>query len=71
MLMARGPDAVHAAVQAQGMVYHQVQRQAMMMSFVDNFRIMALICVCVIPLMLLMKGRSSDGKTGAGRDHMH
>jgi len=71
ILMARGPDAVHAAVQAQGMVYQQVQRQAMMMSFVDNFRIMALICVCVIPLMLLMKGRSSDGKTGAGRDHMH
>ena len=49
MLMTRGPDAVHAAMQAQGMVYQELQRQAMMLSFVDNFRIMAFICVGVIP----------------------
>jgi DHA2 family multidrug resistance protein len=57
MLMTRGPDAVHATVQAQEMVYQELQRQAMMLSFVDNFRTMALICVCVIPLMLVIKGR--------------
>ncbi len=57
MLMTRGPDAVHAAMQAQGMVYQELQRQAMMLSFVDNFRTMGIICVCVIPLMLVMKGR--------------
>jgi DHA2 family multidrug resistance protein len=57
MMMTRGPDAVHAAMQAQGMVYQELQRQAMMLSFVDNFRTMGVICVCVIPLMLAMKGR--------------
>ena len=57
MMMTRGPDAVHAAMQAQGMMYQELQRQAMMLSFVDNFRTMAVICVCVIPLMLVMKGR--------------
>ncbi len=41
MMMTRGPDAVHAAMQAQGMVYQELQRQAMMLSFVDNFRTMA------------------------------
>jgi MFS transporter, DHA2 family, multidrug resistance protein len=57
MLMRRGPDAVHAAAQAQGMVYQELQRQAMMLSFVDNFRLMAIICVCVIPLMFVIKSR--------------
>jgi len=57
MLMMRGPNSVHAAVQAQGMIYQELQRQAMMMSFVDNFRTMAVICLLVIPLMLVMKGR--------------
>jgi MFS transporter, DHA2 family, multidrug resistance protein len=71
LMMRHGPDAVHAAVQAQGMVYQEMQRQATMLSFVDNFRTMGWVCVCVIPLMLLMKGRSSGGGAGAGRDHMH
>jgi MFS transporter, DHA2 family, multidrug resistance protein len=57
MLMMRGPNSAHAAVQAQGMIYQELQRQAMMMSFVDNFRTMAIICLLVIPLMLVMKGR--------------
>src|SRR5579863_835616 len=37
MLMMHEQDAVHAAVQAHGVVYAQLQRQAMMLSFVDNF----------------------------------
>jgi MFS transporter, DHA2 family, multidrug resistance protein len=57
MLMMRGPNSVHAAIQAQGMIYQELQRQAMMMSFVDNFRTMAIICLFVIPLMLVMRGR--------------
>jgi len=57
MLMTRGPNSVHAAIQAQGMIYQELQRQAMMMSFVDNFRTMAIICLFVIPLMLVMRGR--------------
>jgi MFS transporter, DHA2 family, multidrug resistance protein len=57
MLMMHQADSVHAAIEAKGMVYQELQRQAMMLSFVDNFRTMAIICGCVIPLMLMMKGR--------------
>jgi hypothetical protein len=72
MMMTKRPDAVHAAVQAQGMIYAQLQRQAMMLSFVDNFRTMAFICVAVIPLMLVMKGRSnSRGRMPSGHDRLH
>jgi DHA2 family multidrug resistance protein len=54
-----GADASHGAVGAQAMVYQQLQRQSTMLSFVDNFWIMSVICVCVIPLMFLMKRRTS------------
>jgi MFS transporter, DHA2 family, multidrug resistance protein len=57
-MMAHGASAVHAAIQAHALVYQQMQRQAMMLSFVDNFWIMSVICVCVIPLMFLMKKRA-------------
>jgi MFS transporter, DHA2 family, multidrug resistance protein len=55
MLMSRGLDAAHAGGQAQGMLYGQMQRQASMLSFVDNFWLMGMICLAVIPLMLVMK----------------
>jgi len=56
---SHGSDAVHAASQAHAMVYQGLQRQASMLSFIDNFRIMSIICLCVIPLMFLMKARRS------------
>ena len=40
------------------LVYEQLQRQAMMLSFVDNFRLMGTICLCVLPLLFVMKQRS-------------
>ena len=57
----RGSDPAHAASQAHAMVYQGLQRQASMLSFVDNFRIMSIICLCVIPLMFIMKARKSKG----------
>jgi DHA2 family multidrug resistance protein len=58
----RGSDAAHAAIQAHAVMYQQLQRQANMLSFVDNFRTMAIICVCVIPLMFVMKGRKPQAE---------
>jgi len=55
MLTSRGIDPSHAMMQAQGMIYGEMQRQATMLSFVDNFWLMGVICLCVIPLMFLMK----------------
>jgi MFS transporter, DHA2 family, multidrug resistance protein len=60
-MIARGMDAAHAAMQAHATIYLQLQRQAMMLSFVDNFWIMSVVCVCVIPLMFAMKKRKSSG----------
>ncbi|MGO9589906.1 MAG: DHA2 family efflux MFS transporter permease subunit [Candidatus Acidiferrales bacterium] len=56
-MITRGMDAAHATVQANATIYMQLQRQAMMLSFVDNFWIMSVICVGVIPLMFVMKRR--------------
>ena len=55
MFMSKGADAVHATAQAQQLLYGMVQRQAMLLSFLENFRLLALTFLAVIPLMLLMK----------------
>jgi DHA2 family multidrug resistance protein len=47
------------------MLYGQMQRQASMLSFVDNFWLMGVICLAVIPLMFVMKKiRPQKGKDG-------
>lgn len=58
ILTTRGADAAHAAFQAQALVYGEMQRQATMLSFVDDFRINGAICLCVVPLLFLMRGRT-------------
>ena len=56
-MVARGMDTVHATMQAHATIYLQLQRQASMLSFVDNFWIMSVICIGVVPLMFIMKKR--------------
>ena len=55
MFMSQGADAFHAAAQAQQLIYGMVQRQAMLLSFLEAFRLLALTFLAVIPLMFLMK----------------
>ncbi len=55
MFLAKGADAVHAASQAQQMVYGMVQRQASMLAFLEDFRWLAVAFLAIIPLMFLMK----------------
>jgi DHA2 family multidrug resistance protein len=50
-----GLDTAHALKHAQGMLYGQLQRQSMMLSFSDNFWLMAMICLGVIPLLFTIK----------------
>src|SRR5579872_3110407 len=61
MFLAKGADAAYAAQQAQQFVYDTVQRQASMLAFLEDFRLLALGFLALIPLMFLMK------KTRAGR----
>ena len=55
MFLAKGADAAHAAQQAQQFVYDMVQRQASMLAFLEDFRLLAIAFLALIPLMFLMK----------------
>ncbi len=61
MFVAKGADAAHAAQQAQQFIYDMVQRQASMLAFLEDFRLLAIAFLALIPLMFLMK------KTRGGR----
>jgi DHA2 family multidrug resistance protein len=54
-LISYGSNSSHAAQQAKGMVYHVVQNQSAMLAFVDNFKMLGVVFLAVIPVLLLMK----------------
>ena len=37
------------------MIYNTVQRQAAMLAFIDNFKMLGVVFLAVIPALLLMK----------------
>jgi DHA2 family multidrug resistance protein len=47
-----GPGAVS---QAYGMIYGSVERQAAMLAFVDNFYMLGVVFLMVIPVLLLLR----------------
>jgi len=53
--VARGADAATAAARANAALFGMLQRQAMMLSFTDVFRLLALLFLALLPLILLMK----------------
>lgn len=55
LFVSKGSDAVHATAQAQQMMYNMVQRQATLLAFLENFRLLAFTFLAVIPLMFFMK----------------
>ena len=54
-LVAAGSTVAHASAQAHGMIYNTVQRQAAMLAFVDNFKMLGVVFFAIIPVLLLMK----------------
>jgi DHA2 family multidrug resistance protein len=44
-----------AASQAYGMIYSSVQRQAVMLAFIDNFHLLGIVFLIVIPVLMLLK----------------
>jgi MFS transporter, DHA2 family, multidrug resistance protein len=54
-LLAQGSSVAQANTQAHGMLYALVQRQSAMLAFVDNYWLLGVVFLAVIPLMLLMK----------------
>ncbi len=60
-LTAAGSSAAQAAAQSNGLVYRMIQRQSSLLAYVDNFRMLALIFLLLIPLMFLMKKSKPGG----------
>ena len=58
-IAAQGASTADAAVQAQGVVYGMVQRNAAMLAVNDTFWILAVIFLGMIPLVLLLKKTAS------------
>jgi DHA2 family multidrug resistance protein len=54
-LHVHGADAAGSAQQAQALVYGEMQRQAAMLSFIDVFWILGVVCLGMIPLVFIMK----------------
>ncbi|HEV2688313.1 MAG TPA: DHA2 family efflux MFS transporter permease subunit [Bryobacteraceae bacterium] len=57
--MEIGP--VHAVQQAYGVIYSQVQRQAGMLSYLDVFWALSILCFCLVPLVFIMKANKPGG----------
>ncbi len=54
-LISYGSSAWQAALQAKEMVYNVVQRQSAMLAFIDNFKMLGVVFLCVIPALLMMR----------------
>lgn len=54
-LIGKGADPVQAARQAHGLLYGLVQRQAAMLAFLDNFWVLGVGFLVLIPLLFLMR----------------
>ena len=48
--------------QAYGLLQFNVQRQAAMLSYIDNFKILAIVSLCLIPMVFLIKKPRKGGK---------
>jgi DHA2 family multidrug resistance protein len=54
-LVAAGSTTAHASAQAHGIIYNTIQRQAVMLAFIDNFKMLGVVFFAVIPVLLLMR----------------
>jgi DHA2 family multidrug resistance protein len=54
-LVSAGSSLTQASAQAHDMVYNTVQRQAAMLAFIDNFKLLGVVFFCVLPILLLLK----------------
>jgi DHA2 family multidrug resistance protein len=54
-LVSAGSSLAHATTQAQQMIYGTVQRQATMLAFIDNFKMLGVVLFAIIPVFWLLK----------------
>lgn len=63
-LQQQGATAADAALQAKGLMWQQVLKQATMLSFIDAFFVLMVIIICVMPLVFLLKKNKPGGGPG-------
>ena len=68
-LMARGMDMASATKQAYAGMFGLVERHAAMLSYIDAFFLLAALFVLVLPLVLLMKKPTKQGKPAEAMAH--
>jgi len=55
--------SVLAAKKANGMLYKELLAQARLASFFDAFTVLALLCICIIPVIWILKVKKTKSKT--------
>ncbi len=66
LFLRRGSDPVTAGNQAMAVIYRLVQQQAMLLSFVEAFRVMAfLFLACTVLILFMRRGGNKDGREAA------
>jgi DHA2 family multidrug resistance protein len=63
-MVTRGVDPSSAAGRSMGALWGTVLKQASMMAFIDTFRVMSIVFLCVLPFLLLMKKPSHHRAAG-------
>jgi MFS transporter, DHA2 family, multidrug resistance protein len=64
-----GGDASQSLQRAYGVVQGMIVRQASMLSFLDTFRLMAIIFLLVLPLLLLFKRPAAKSRNDVAASH--
>jgi DHA2 family multidrug resistance protein len=60
--LSRGGDPVMAQQQALAVLYGLTQREASMLSFIQLFRILGLVCFAMVPLIVLLRRPSHHAR---------
>jgi DHA2 family multidrug resistance protein len=53
--VSTGSSGPTAGAQAHGLIYSTIQRQAAMLAFIDNFKMLGVVFFAVIPILVLMR----------------
>jgi DHA2 family multidrug resistance protein len=61
-MQAHGSNAAFATQQAYALIENTTQRQATMLAYIDDFRLLAIAILLMVPLVFLMK----KGRPGGG-----
>jgi DHA2 family multidrug resistance protein len=59
--LAGGSSGANATAQAHGVLFNMIERQATMLAFLDNYKLLGVIFFAIIPIFFLMKRPKMSG----------